>query len=256
MTDYLHLDGGTGAYVVASGYRGVSGDPGGIEAISPRTVAFWIRSTQSGVASSVMYWGDGFTPEAEIGAQNRIRLATKGRVQLFGQGSYRETASGILDNQWHHVVVTYSGGLRGVRGQLRVSNFADADVYLDGELNNGRWFEDGISGVINPDESDVVIGARPILSGTLTDFFEGDLDEVAIWRTVLPPTVISGVYNGGVRGGVDLNSLPESHALELWYDFDGPGDTAPNGGLVNRAFSPQFPFPGSGITGSGTSILT
>lgn len=259
MTDYLHFDGGSGAYVVASGYKGIAGE--GVEQFDARTVAFWIRtSTQSGTANSVVYWGDGFTQTAEPEFQNRIRFNHGGKLQLFGNTSYKETQNGIADGTWHHVAFVYEGGARydsplgPDRGGLRISNFADADVYLDGELNNGRWKEDGITNVQTSGQQDVVLGARPELNGALVDFFEGDLDEVAIWRTALPPAVISGVYNGGVRGSVDLKSLPYSHTLELWYNFDEPGDSAPDGSVANLV--PGYPFPGSGITGSGTSILS
>ncbi len=259
MTDYMHFDGGDGSHVTASGYLGVAGE--GSEQFDPRTVAFWIRTaTQSGTANSVVYWGDGFTTTAEPEFQNRIRFNNGGRMQLFGNTSYIETLSGVADGTWHHVAFVYAGGghsegpLGRDRGGLRVSNFADADVYLDGELNNGRWKEDGVTDVQTSGQQDVVIGARVKTAGVLTDFFEGDLDEVAIWRHALPPTVISGVYDGGVRGSVDLSSLPFNHTLELWYSFDEPGDTAPNGSVAN--LTPGFPFPGSGITGSGTSIIT
>ncbi len=255
MTDYLHLDGSQG-HVMVSGYQGIAGRA--LMAYQPRSVAFWIRSTQSGTSSSVLYWGDGFTSEAEDGHQNRIRLSRGGKLQLFSKTSYCETASGILDNEWHHVVFTYGGGAKHLRQDeetLRIHNFANAEVYLDGELNSGIKRHDGIHEVYTPAEQDVVIGARPVLSGTLVDFFEGDLDEVAVWRTVIPPTVISGVYNGGVRGGVDIKSLPENHALELWFSMDDPADNAPNGHIVDQAKS-TFPFPGSGITSSGTSILS
>lgn len=260
MTDYLHFDGGSGSFVVASGYLGVAGE--GSEQFDPRTIAFWIRtSTQSGTANSVIYWGDDFIDiDAEPGFQNRIRFNNGGKLQLFSNTSYIESRNGVADGTWHHVAFVYEGGARydsplGVdRGGLRVRNFADADVYLDGEINNGRLKEDGITNVQTPGQQNVLIGARATTSGILTDFFEGDLDEIAIWRTALPPTVISGVYDGGVRGSVDLSSLPFGHTLELWYNFDEPGDTAPNGSVTN--LTPGFPFPGSGITGSGTSIIT
>lgn len=257
MTNYLHLDGGAGGYVVASGYKGVSGS--GLKGYQPRTVAFWIRSTQSGTASSIMYWGDGFTPGSEDGYQNRIRLSRGGKLQLFSKASYRETTSGILDGNWHHIAFTYGGGARDLRQEedhIRVRNFADADVYLDGELNSGVQWEDGVTNVFTPADHDVVIGARPVLSGTLVDFFEGDLDDIAVWRTVIPPTTLSGIYNGGVRGGVDLKSLDANAALELWFSMDDPSDTAPDGFLVDQARGSTFPFPGLGITFSGTSIVT
>ncbi len=256
MTDYLHFDGGSGAHVVASGYLGIAGE--GIEQYDPRTAAFWIRTaTQSGTANAVMYWGDANTEESEPEFQNRIRFNNGGRLQIFGKTSYRETQNGVADGTWHHLAFVYEGGssqLASDRRTVRVRNFADADIYLDGVLNNGRWKEDGITNVQTSGQQDVVIGARPGLAGVFTDFFEGDLDEVAIWRAALPPAVVSGVYAGGVRGGVDLKSLPHHHALELWYSFDEPGDTAPNGSVTN--LTPGFPFPGSGITGSGTSIVT
>jgi hypothetical protein len=253
VINYLHLD-GTQGHVVASGYKGIAGP--GARSAKARSIAFWIRSTQTNEPSTVVYWGDSFDPDAEDNAQNRIRsVGRAGKLQLFGRSSYRETESGVLDGNWHHVVFTYEGGSTVLYpSQTRISNFADALAYVDGELNAGVRWEDGVTNVHTPAEYDVVIGAQPLLSGTLTDFFEGDLDEIAIWRTAIPPATVSGAYNGGVRGA-NLKSLPDNHALELWFTMDDPSDNAPNGHVVDQAKS-VYPFPGSGITYAGTSILS
>ena len=245
MVQYVEFDGVQGM-VTASGYPGVAGL--GIEATQPRSVSFWVTTTgysQMTVAS----WGDDLQDTIPDMEQNRLRLH-QGRVQIFSKGSYRETASGINDGNWHHVVFVYEGGAFEQRpGDLRVRNFADAIVYLDGVLNTGEWFEDGVTDVKTPADFDLVIGARPKFGGGYADFFEGGIDEFAVWRTVITPTMVSGAYNGGVRGA-DLLALDQAHKLQLWYRMgDDAGDSAP-GTLVDQG---PFAFPGIAI--SGTSIL-
>lgn len=246
MTQYVEFDGIQGR-VTASGYPGVAGS--GIAAAEPRSVSFWVTTTgysEMAIAS----WGDDLQDTIEDGEQNRLRL-NRGKVQMFSKTSYRETASGINDGNWHHVVFTYAGGAFEQRpNDLRVRNFADAVVYLDGELNTGVWFEDGVTDVKTPADFDLVIGARPKFGGGYTDFFAGGIDEFAVWRTVIDHATVSGAYNGGVRGA-DLLALDQAHKLQVWYRMgDDVGDSAP-GTLVDQG-SGGFP----GIATSGTSILS
>lgn len=244
MVQYIEFDGLQGM-ITASGYPGVAGS--GIEATQPRSVSFWVTTTgysQMTVAS----WGDDLQDTIPDMEQNRVRFH-RGKLQIFSKGSYRETASGVNDGNWHHVVFTYEGGAFEQRpGDVRVRNFADAVVYLDGELNTGNWFEDGVSDVKTPADFDLIIGARPQFGGEYTDFYEGGIDEFAVWREVIPPAVVSGAYNGGVRGA-DLLALDNSDTLQVWYRMgDDPFDSAP-GTLVDQGPG-QFP----GIATSGTSI--
>jgi hypothetical protein len=246
---HIAFDGAQGRIEV-TGYLGVEGT-------RERAISFWMRTTATD--GTICWWGDDLTGEVVDGEQNRVRLF-HGRVQLFGRGSFLETASELSDGSWHHVVFTWN-----VKNQIfGHEDFSRANVYVDNVLDNGRVRggaqlkirEDGLErtdiAVRTPQEQFVVIGARPTSSGTFTEFYQGDLDDFAIYRDDLQPSTVSGIYNGG-SPGVDLLSLGQGSALELWYLMgDGAGDSAPNGTVFN-----QQPFDAGrdGTTSSGTSIV-
>lgn len=245
---YANFDGSAGKITV-SGYRGVLAD-------RHRAVSVWLRTTQSGIGT-ICWWGDDLTDQdlAE-GSQNRIRLIN-GRIQLFGLGSYRETASQINDGNWHHVLCNWTSTAAATGHE----DFSVADIYVDHVIDHGRDYErtgrvgEGLSdqAIDTPEEEEVVIGARPGFSGiNFTEYYDGDMDEFAVYSDFLHESTISGIYNGGTPG-VDLKTLPQTAALQLWYTMgDDVGDSAP-GTMVDQAF--VDPAGRDGTVSSGIVII-
>jgi hypothetical protein len=248
MMAYSNFDGSTGRITV-SGYRGVSGN-------HPRAVSVWLRTTQSGIGT-ICYWGDDFTaPEIEEGSQNRVRLLN-GYLQLFGLGSFQETASQVNDGSWHHVAFNWTSTAVAIGHE----DFSVADIYVDNVLDNGRSYErtgralHGLSDqtIITPAEAEVVIGALPTGTGTnFVDFYDGDMDEFAIYNDFLSWGTLSGIYNTGTPG-VDLKTVDPVHRLQLWYTMgDDGGDSAP-GTMVDQVF--MDPNGRNGTVSGGVTII-
>jgi hypothetical protein len=245
MTNFLSFD-GTQGYVLIPGYYGI-GAP--FDERKHRSITFWIRTTQSGTISTVCYWGASFSERVENGEQNRIRQVDD-KLEIFGQGSGLKTASSINDGNWHHIAFVYNPA----SPYSKVRNFADADVYVDSVIDNGKIFDDGVNDVVTPDEEEVVIGARPASSGGVTEFFAGDLDEFAIYRDVISSGTITDSYNSGVRGA-NLSAGAQGQSLHVWYRMgDDPGDTVPTAVLYSGTLVDQSYHGRNGVTFSGTSI--
>ena len=245
---FVNFDGNTGKITV-SGFAGVEGD-------RHRGVSFWLRTTQSGIGT-ICYWGDDLTGKDYVeGSQSRVRLVG-GHLQLFGLGSFRETASQVNDGNFHHVLFNW----KGIAAATGHEDFSVADVYVDNVLDNGRTYErtgrvgEGLSdqAICTPDEEEVVIGARPGFSGIgFTEFYDGDMDEFAIYNDFIHTDTLSGIYNEGTPG-VDLKTLDQVPALQLWYTMgDDPGDSAP-GTMVDQAFID--PNRRDGTVSSGVVII-
>ncbi len=228
---YSNFDGNTGKIIV-SGYRGVLAD-------RHRAISVWLRTTQSSVGT-ICWWGNDLEDKNLVeGSQNRVRLIN-GRLQLFGLGSFIESASQINDGNWHHALFNWTSTAVAPGHE----DFSTADVYIDNVLDNGRDYErtgrvgEGLSlqAINTLEEEEVVIGARPGFSGIdFAEFYEGDMDEFAIYNVVVPEVTISGIYNEGTAG-VDLKTLGQVPALQLWYTMgDDVGDSAP-GTMVDQAF--------------------
>lgn len=98
-----------------------------------------------------------------------------------------------VDDQWQHIVVTWQSGSK-------------IDVWRNGTL--AAQSAAAYTGFIPYDATSLTIGRN---SQGLGSFFQGGLDEVAIWNRVLTSTEIAELYNSGA--GVSL--VPEPGALLL-----------------------------------------
>lgn len=111
---------------------------------------------------------------------------------------------GIGDG-WHHIVITYVfGQQRTVRG------------YIDGELVTGKWQLGGDTErapVVNNDE--IWIGSA--MAGNRASTFAGGLDEVALYRCVLPADRIAQRYRFNAPPLPDVN-VPEGRVLVQLLD--------------------------------------
>jgi hypothetical protein len=92
-------------------------------------------------------------------------------------------ASTILSDQWTHLVLTYSSST-----SLR--------VYINGQWD-GQGYVDFQRNVLGP----LLIGARGNSTATPADqFFQGEVDEVAVYTTALTPAQIEAHYQAALYG--------------------------------------------------------
>jgi hypothetical protein len=273
MVTFANFDGSQGT-VVVSGYLGVSGK-------RERSISFWIRTTQQELAT-ICYWGHdfNFSRNEDVvrlsplnrqvvssgfpdGSESRVRMIG-GYIEMFGKGSRRRSGVRINDGNFHHVVCTWVNDAP----VLGHEDFARANIIVDSLIENGRQvgqgqlliFPDGSvhssTAVNTPEFVQVVIGAKPSGSGTgYREFFQGDLDEFAVYDDVMSSGTISGAYNGGVRGA-NLLALDQAAALQFWYRMgDDPGDVVPSGTLPFGTFVDQNPLSSRhGVVSSGVTV--
>ena len=106
------------------------------------------------------------------------------------------------DGNWHHYVIARNG--------------STLNFYVDGQSQNLI----STSGTFDADGSLENIGADGV---TPSDFYSGNIDEVAVWDSELSASDVTSIYNGGVPSNLnDLNNPPST-----WLRM-GDGDTAPN----------------------------
>lgn len=114
-----------------------------------------------------------------------------GGVSQSGNNYYvpsTTASSTILSDQWTHLVLTYSSAT-----SLR--------LYINGEWD-GQGYVDFDRNSVGP----LLIGARGNTAATPADqYFQGEVDEVAVYTTALTPEKIAAHYQAGLYG---KNSLP------------------------------------------------
>lgn len=155
-----------------------------------------------------------------------------GRLQFgtwTGQTNLAGSERAYNDGQWHHVVASQgSDGLK---------------LYVDGDLvgQNGQTQAQGYDGYWR-------IGGDNTW-GSSSGTFEGRMDEVAVYPTVLTPTAVETHFSLGTSGRVP-NQAPKAAftptADFLTVAFDGSGSTDADGTITGYAW--DF---GDGVQASG-----
>lgn len=156
------------------------------------TLEVWLKWTATGAAvvggtvndadSTILsLWvnrdDDGSTRNGGVNLQIR-EAASSGRQ--VGRSSSR---ADLNDGGWHHIAFTWNGGS------------GAPDVWVDGVIDNGSSRTG--AGTTSDFEFPLTWGARN-LRGTLDNFANVDLDEPAVYQTVLSETRIVARYDAGV----------------------------------------------------------
>jgi len=158
------------------------------------SVSAWVKTSTSGKGILAIRVGNTPTQEA-------FSLTSSGEVRM-NNGTRLTANTSILDNNWHHIVVTYNTS-------LATNNLK---IYIDGSLDNSVNRTVVIQG---SGTNYLIIG-----ESRASNFFNGILDEVSVFNTELSQSDVTSIYNGGVPN--DISSLSP---LSWWRC--GDGDTAP-----------------------------
>ncbi|MBS2211786.1 T9SS type A sorting domain-containing protein [Carboxylicivirga mesophila] len=163
-------------YLSITGYKGIGGD-------GQRTVAAWFKTPSSGPSrKSIVAWG---TNSGKQMFNVMIHNAT-GTIRIeAGACNVQSTVSGLNDDQWHHVAVTYNP----VDGPA----VQDVKIYVDGvftpiNINASYNPAQTIETVVN---QDVRIGAAEYSNNY---FWTGMLDGVRIYDVALSASEITALH--------------------------------------------------------------
>ncbi len=250
---HVNFTGSPGRMVV-NGYKGVTGD-------HPRAISFWYNSNSTAPNSNgtgtICYWGDAGSDPLD-GTQWRIdTVGSPSRIQISSRGTFKNASIIIEDGEWHNVTINFPGGAG--------ANSSDCDIYIDGILDDGgdrfpqEFNVEVFSEVSTTVGVDLIIGARPEGAETLVgtgiplaasgfaNYFEGGIDNFAIWSGTLGASGISTI-TGSLDA--DLSTVPDG-SLELWLRMgDVGGDTAGAAGTIQDSSG----FGRDATTTAGTTI--
>ena len=144
-------------------------------------MAFWVKTTSNGSGNVTGQWyhGDGLVDAEVAGVTNDFGTSLGADRFRFGTGqpdvSITSTTS-ITDGVWHFCVATRDKPT----GQIK--------IYVDGNLEG----EDtgGTNSLTTP--NNIRFGSLQ----TQIRYFQGSLDNIAIWDTTLTAEAITELYNG------------------------------------------------------------
>ncbi|MGI9821983.1 LamG-like jellyroll fold domain-containing protein [Agromyces sp. Marseille-Q5079] len=202
------------------------------------TVEAWFKTTTS--SGKILGLGDNGSATGTSSAHNRSLYLNGGRVSwtVFDtQNRTLQSGTGYNDGNWHHAVATLGpDGMRLYVDGQQVSTFAPT-IY--GRNFYGYW----------------KIGGDATPAGNQN--FTGDLDEVAIYKTVLPASRVAAHWQARSGGGGPLPNQPPSASFspsvdDLTVGVDASGSFDSDGLITDYAWDFGDGTTGSGITSSRT----
>jgi len=197
--------------------------------VSANGVATEIASSSSNVPLSVSAWvypDDGTSEQLVFGFFERISDFANGPSVWYGSAdlkfsylddntSLTSSSSTYAINNWHHVVLTIGSDRAGV---LYVNG--SSALTFSGAHNLGAL--DMFSIAMDYD----ITGEG--LAGGPSDYFDGKIDEVAVWNDELTSAEVTAIYNSGNMLNVSSNSGNYASAVNLqgYYRFNEGSGTS------------------------------
>ena len=139
------------------------------------TLSCWIKASDVSATNSII---DKFYDGADRSYMLRLQSTTirlsLGNTSGSASVTYQSTAT-LSNNTWYHIVTTFS------------STDNEVKIYINGSLDSTHSKTDLISS-----------NNQPLRLGTgynLLNYFDGDMDEVAIWNKALELEDVQTIYN-------------------------------------------------------------
>jgi hypothetical protein len=150
------------------------------------TLVAWIRPTDVSNDNAIMGKSDGVDERSYYMYLDAGKL--KAKISPSGSGAAQPVGFTPLSaNTWYHAALVYNG--------------TDIRLYLDGALDtNGASNPLTYSSGIHDSSTAFAIGAR----GDGADYFDGQIDEVAVFNRALTANEIQEIYEKGLNGATRM----------------------------------------------------
>lgn len=176
------------------------------------SISAWFKTTASPssqvVVSKAQDSGDFEGYVMFVLASGAVLVRLEGTAGTDNKIEGASTTTGYNDGRWHHYVITYDGS----------STLAGLTVYVDDVAQTLTSTFDAASGSLLTTVP-FQIGARN--TGT---FFNGTIDDVAVYDIELSAGQVTTIYNGGNPNDLTVNG-PTGNLVGYWRM--GDGDTYP-----------------------------
>jgi hypothetical protein len=164
------------------------------------SVSAWFKTDVVGDTGVNFIWSKIFFRLDIMANNGRLEFAV---YRSTGQGTFVYTPAGTSysDGNWHHVVTTF-----------KKSDINRYKIYVDGAL---RAEATGYNSNVYASSHAFQIGVH---SGA--NYMDGNIDEVAFWKTKLTLTDVEDIYNSGVP-----NDISSYNPISWWRMGDNNGGT-------------------------------
>lgn len=200
------------------------------------SMSFWIRTTQTG--NNLGWQAPGIAGIEEAGGADDIFwgwLDAGGRIGISVGNDYSTKSTvAINDGSYHHVVLT------------RDATTGDYKIYIDGILDASGSSTAGIIG-----NSFSSIGRIEDTGGTPV-YFQGELDELLVFNSVLSDSAVTSIYSNQANGrNIDGSNRNCAGSL-AWFRLDA--DAGVWNGSAGEVVDQSGNFTGAAALGTGAGV--
>lgn len=199
----------------------------------PISISYWIKSTATTGTRCAVWMGrrGSDSQYLQTGMKNGNANAGYRNTEFDPAAAWKDrgTTATEADGQWHHIVAVYP-------------DVTKRHVYVDGVLADSMTFTQPYFAGTNQ----VAVGNNNRRT-TFTDAFEGLIDDVQIWGTVLTAGQVAAIYAAGL-GDVAANPLPLGDTVDpdttTALTWDAPANYTPETGynlIVRKATQASEP---------------
>ncbi len=187
-TNSIVLD-GVGDYVTVSNDTSL--------ALTSVTIAAWLNVTLGSTSTTIL--SKDFSYKLEIDASGKLKAS------LYNSSAWNAVTQNIAlpTNKWIFITFTFNG--------------TDLNLYVDGVLNQSSTASISLASSTN----DLYIGSA---AGSSL-FFDGSIDDIALWDSALSQSDITSIYNSG-SGISDLTQTYSTNLVGYWKLDEGSGNSA------------------------------
>jgi len=199
--EYTAIDNNFSMEFDGTNYLNAGNDPA-LQLTSDISISCWFKTSTTGAVQPLVSKRNNalnlYGYQSYIDSANVLRFL----VTLSGINTYVAFGTTVVtDGQWHHAV-------------FRLKQNDTIDIYLDGQPEGTASV--GAESFVESN-SDLQIGYQQV--GAANYYMVGNIDEVALWGTMLSESTIEAIYNttNDNPGKVaDLSETPEG-APVAWY---------------------------------------
>jgi hypothetical protein len=200
--EYTPIDNNFSMEFDGTNYLNAGNDPA-LQLTSDISISCWFKTSTTGVVQPLVSKRNNafnlYGYQAYVNSTNELQFL----VTLAGVNTYQAvgTTNTIVDGQWHHAV-------------FRLKQNDTIDIYLDGQPEATASV--GAESFVESN-SDLQIGYQQV--GASNYYMVGNIDEVALWGTILSEGTIEAIYNttnDNPGKAADLSETPEGVPV-AWY---------------------------------------
>ena len=168
-------------------------------ALTNVTIAAWINVTPGSASTTILSKDSSY----------KLEIDTNGKLKasLYAPSTWNSVTPTIAlpSNEWIFITFTFTG--------------SDLNLYVDGVLNQSVTPLSALS--IASSTNDLYIGSA---AGS-SSFFNGSIDDLAVWDSALSQSDITTIYNSG-SGISDLTQTYSTDLVGYWKFDEGSGNSA------------------------------